>query len=77
MNNAPVVTIKNNAVVASSRDVADFFGKAHKHVLAKIEELVCMSPDIQPYLRPVEIATGTPTRQPLTRLKVLTSQDGG
>lgn len=57
MSNNPIVTIKNNAVVTTSRDVAEFFGKLHKHVIDKIEELVCMEPTIQPDFRPIEIQT--------------------
>jgi len=36
----PVVTVKDNAVVANSRDVAAFFGKQHKHVLEDIRRLI-------------------------------------
>lgn len=43
MNNdlttTPVVTVKDNAVVANSRDVADFFGKEHRNVLRDIEHI--------------------------------------
>jgi Rha family phage regulatory protein len=36
----PTVTIKNNAVVANSRDVAEFFGKQHKNVLRDIDAIL-------------------------------------
>lgn len=36
----PIVTIKNNAVVANSRDVAAYFGKHHHHVLDSIDDLI-------------------------------------
>tara|TARA_R110000751_G_scaffold83086_10_gene167002 strand:+ start:1900 stop:2238 length:339 start_codon:yes stop_codon:yes gene_type:complete len=32
----PVVIVKNNEAFANSRDVAEFFGKAHKNVIADI-----------------------------------------
>lgn len=35
----PVVHIKDNAVFANSRDVADYFGKQHKNVLRDITEI--------------------------------------
>lgn len=38
--NTPIVTIKNNAVVASSIDVAEYFKKAHRNVLADIDRLI-------------------------------------
>lgn len=38
--NTPIVTIKNNAVVANSRNVADYFGKAHRSVLLAIDSLM-------------------------------------
>lgn len=37
----PIVTIKNGRVVASSRDVAEAFGKLHKNVLQAIDEVEC------------------------------------
>lgn len=44
---APIVTIKADRVVASSRDVAAYFGKRHDHVLRDIEELAeSLSPQI-------------------------------
>lgn len=39
MTNNPIVTIKNNTVVANSRDVAAFFGKNHNEVVRRIGEL--------------------------------------
>lgn len=41
----PVVTIKNNAVVANSRDVAAYFEKRHDNVLRDIDALIAMSPE--------------------------------
>lgn len=37
---SPIVTIKNNAVVANSRDVAAYFGKEHRNVTADIDKLI-------------------------------------
>lgn len=42
--NTPIVTIKNNAVVANSLDVAIYFGKSHFHVLRDIDGLIATSP---------------------------------
>lgn len=42
--NTPIVIIKNNAVVANSRDVADYFSKSHKHVLDSIDDLLSEAP---------------------------------
>lgn len=44
MNN--LVEIRNNQVVVSSRDVAENFGKQHKHVLRDIEVLLEGMPKI-------------------------------
>lgn len=44
MNN--LVEIHNNQVVVSSRDVAENFGKQHKHVLRDIEVLLEGSPKL-------------------------------
>lgn len=38
-NTAPIVTLKDNQAFANSRDVAEFFGKEHKHVLRDIENI--------------------------------------
>ncbi|MFS1583937.1 MAG: Rha family transcriptional regulator [Candidatus Arsenophonus phytopathogenicus] len=37
----PKVTVHNGKAITASQDVADYFGKQHKHVLAKIESLDC------------------------------------
>lgn len=37
---APLVTIKNGATVTNSRDVAAYFGKEHRNVIAKIDKLL-------------------------------------
>lgn len=37
---APIVHAKDGEVFASSRDVADFFGKLHRHVLDGIDQLI-------------------------------------
>ena len=37
---APIVTIKADRVVASSRDVAAYFGKMHKNVLQDIDGII-------------------------------------
>lgn len=42
---APIVTIKNNAVVADSRNVAAYFGKQHAHVLRDIDDLILAAPE--------------------------------
>jgi Rha family phage regulatory protein len=39
----PIVTLKNNAVVANSRDVAKHYGKAHKNLLRDIDSLLLKS----------------------------------
>lgn len=40
----PVVSIHNGKAVTTSQDVANYFGKLHKNVIAKIESIEC-SPD--------------------------------
>lgn len=42
--NTPIITIKNNALVTSSYDLAKYFEKSHKHVLRDIDELIEMEP---------------------------------
>ncbi|QRM56912.1 Rha family transcriptional regulator [Sinorhizobium sp. BG8] len=41
----PIVTIKNNAVVADSRNVAAYFSKQHAHVLRDIDDLISSAPE--------------------------------
>lgn len=40
LTTTPTVTIKGDAVVANSRDVADYFGKHHAHVLRDIDNIL-------------------------------------
>jgi Rha family phage regulatory protein len=42
----PVVTVKDGEVFASSRDVAAFFEKEHRHVLRDIDGLIRAEPDL-------------------------------
>jgi len=42
---APIVTIKADRVVASSRDVAAYFKKQHAHVLRDIDAITERLPD--------------------------------
>lgn len=58
----PVVYMKDGGIFASSRDVAAFFGKEHRSVLASIDNLLNQEPDLglhhfmqTPYIEP---ATG-------------------
>lgn len=51
----PIVTIKNNAVVANSRDVAAYFGKHHHHVLRDIDALIEQAPAIASNFGSIEI----------------------
>ncbi|SBS28881.1 Phage regulatory protein Rha (Phage_pRha) [Marinomonas spartinae] len=40
-NNAPVVEITNDQITTTSTDLAKYFGKQHRNVLRKIENLEC------------------------------------
>lgn len=40
MTNLPIISVKNDQIVTNSRDVADFFKKAHKNVLRDIDTLM-------------------------------------
>lgn len=42
----PIVSIKGDRAFANSRDVAEFFGKQHAHVLRDIEKLITDTPAI-------------------------------
>jgi Rha family phage regulatory protein len=42
---APLVHVREGKVYASSRDVADFFGKRHDNVIRDIRELMASQPD--------------------------------
>lgn len=44
--NVPVVAVKDGAVVADSRDISRAFGKQHKHVLEKIDNLLRDAPEL-------------------------------
>lgn len=44
--NVPVVAVKDGAVVADSRDIARAFGKQHKDVLRKIDNLLRDAPEL-------------------------------
>lgn len=54
---APIVRKVGNRAVTSSKDVADYFGKAHKHVLDDIRSLISQEPSIEPNFRPNVILT--------------------
>lgn len=43
--NTPVVTVVDGAVTTLSTDVANFFEKQHKHVIAAIENIIATLPD--------------------------------
>lgn len=43
---APVVIVKDGEVFATSRDVAAFFGKEHRHVLRDIDNLIKEQPEL-------------------------------
>lgn len=61
----PVVTVKDGAAVADSRDVAAVFGKQHKHVIEKIDNLLRGAPHLNgPNFRlvPYEDAKGETRR---------------
>lgn len=42
----PVVQIKDGGVYADSRDVAQFFGRMHKNVIAAIREMIAKEPEL-------------------------------
>ncbi len=52
---APVVVAKDGGVFADSRDVAEFFGKRHTHVLDAIRDLLAKEPPLAPNFRPFKI----------------------
>ncbi|MBN9529703.1 MAG: phage regulatory protein/antirepressor Ant [Alphaproteobacteria bacterium] len=47
-NLIPVVSIAGDRVVANSRDVAEYFGKKHRNVLAAIDAMIAAQPTISP-----------------------------
>lgn len=53
----PIVHTEGNRVFATSKDVAAYFEKQHKHVMDAIKELVSIDPSLQPNFRPIEIDT--------------------
>jgi Rha family phage regulatory protein len=42
--NTPIVTIVGRRAITTSKDVADYFGKRHDHVLRDIKELIADLP---------------------------------
>lgn len=40
----PVVSVRDGAVFTNSRDVAEFFGKEHRHILRDIDALIAVEP---------------------------------
>ncbi|MCE1235673.1 MAG: Rha family transcriptional regulator [Hyphomicrobiales bacterium] len=53
----PIVHTEGTRVFATSKDVAAYFGKEHKHVLRDIEDLLLASAKaIAPNFGPIEIA---------------------
>ena len=63
-NNTPVIVIHDGKAVTSSKDVAQFFGKRHTHVLDAIRDLMLKGgSEIEPKFRPFENndLTGTST----------------
>jgi len=50
MNN--LVTLNNGVLTATSKEIADHFGKTHKHVLEAIKNLECTDKFRQPNFRP-------------------------
>lgn len=56
----PVVRVtEDRKVVATSRDVANYFGKLHKHVLDAIDGLLAAAPRTEPNFRPSEYTDPT------------------
>lgn len=58
--NTPIITIKNNQTVTSSRHLAEYFGKRHDHVLRAIDGLI----ETVPACAPIFGATTTITQMP-------------
>lgn len=56
MNN--LVTIKNNQVVVSSRQVAEHFGKRHTHTLDSIKSLISSAENSAHWYRYLQRVTG-------------------
>lgn len=48
MTLAPIVSLKDGKVFANSRDVAEYFGKRHDHVLRDIDALIEVEPACAP-----------------------------
>ena len=46
MQNIPVVKQLKNEIYADSRDVAEYFGKMHKHVLDSINDCINDCPNL-------------------------------
>lgn len=56
MNN--LVTIKNNQVVVSSRQVAEHFGKRHIHILDSIKSLISSAENSAQWYKYFQRVTG-------------------
>lgn len=54
-----LVVVNQGRVLADSREIAERFGKLHKHVLRKIDQLLADAPDLRPSFGPrvYEVAT--------------------
>ena len=60
--NTPVVTVVDGNVTTLSTDVADFFEKQHKHVIAAIENIIATLPDNrQPNFRQTVVTRENPS----------------
>lgn len=59
-NMQQLVHVEDGAVVADSRDVAEAFGRQHKHVLDAIRDVLARRPDLEPTFRLMiaKVATG-------------------
>lgn len=51
----PIVTIKGDRAFANSREVAEFFGKRHDHVLEALRHLMEGSPALCPNVRAIDV----------------------
>lgn len=50
-NRKPVVFEKDGEIFASSRDIADYFDKQHKHVLESIDRMISDAEEARPHFR--------------------------
>ncbi|WP_237154819.1 Rha family transcriptional regulator [Oryzibacter oryziterrae] len=51
----PIIHVEGNRVFATSKDVAEFFGKRHDHVLEAITDILKMDISIAPNFRAIEL----------------------